>query len=63
MYGCLRTGMFNYTGDVIKMFCLYCTEYQGLDNDCRKGKNIHNIKDVMECEDYKYNGDVNGEKV
>lgn len=48
---------------MINIFCLYCTEYQGLDNDCRKGKNIHNIKDVMECEDYKYNGDVNGEKI
>ena len=44
------------------MFCLYCTEYQGLNEPCRKDKNIHNIKDVMECPDYHYNGGVNEQK-
>ena len=45
------------------MFCLYCIEYQGLDEHCRKGKNIHNIQEVMNCTDYKYNGEVNGQEV
>ena len=45
------------------MFCLYCIEYQGLDEPCKQGKNIHNIKDVMECEHYNYTGEVNGEKI
>ena len=47
---------------MIIIFCLYCTEYQGLDEHCRQGKNIHNIRDVMECEDYTYNGGVNEQK-
>ena len=41
------------------MFCLYCKEYVSLNEPCEKGKNIHNIKDVMECSDYQYTGEVN----
>ena len=44
------------------MFCLYCTEYVSLNEPCRKDKNIHNIRDVMECPDYQYNGGVNEQK-
>ena len=40
------------------MFCLYCQYYKSLDEHCRKDKNIHNIQEVMECQDYQYKGDV-----
>ena len=43
------------------MFCLYCEHYKGLDEPCRKDKNIHNIREVVECEHYKYNGEVKQE--
>ena len=43
------------------MFCLYCVHYQGLDNHCKMDKNIHNIREVVECEHYKYNGEVKKE--
>ena len=41
-------------------FCMYCTEYQGLDNPCKQDKRVTNIKEVFECQEYKYNGDVDG---
>ena len=40
------------------MFCLYCVHYVSLDEPCCKGKDIHNIREVVECEDYRYNGEV-----
>ena len=40
------------------MFCLYCEHYKGLKEHCRKDKDIHNIQEVVKCEDYKYNGEV-----
>ena len=41
------------------MFCLFCVEYNGLDKPCNKGIRVTNIQDTMECQDYKYNGEVN----
>lgn len=41
-------------------FCMYCTEYIDLDTPCQMGKRVTNIKEVMECEHYKYNGGVDG---
>ena len=40
------------------MFCLYCEHYKSLDENCRKGKDIHDIREVVNCEDYKYNGSL-----
>lgn len=46
---------------MIIMFCLYCEHYKGLDEPCRKDKDIHNIREVVECKDYRYNGEVKKE--
>ena len=40
------------------MFCLYCEHYKGLDEPCRKDKDIHNIQEVVNCEYYKYDGSL-----
>ena len=40
------------------MFCLYCEHYNGLDEPCHKDKDIHNIREVVNCEYYKYNGSL-----
>ena len=40
------------------MFCLYCREYQGLDNECRKGIKPTDLQRTMNCTDYSYNGEV-----
>lgn len=50
--------MFRDTGYVIKMFCLYCTEYQGLDVECRKGIRPTDLQRALECTDYQYNTEV-----
>lgn len=39
------------------MFCLFCKEYNGLKEPCGKGKDIQEIKEVVTCEHYKYNGE------
>ena len=36
------------------MFCLFCTEYQGLDSKCRQDKNIWDFQEVLDM--YNTNG-------
>ena len=44
------------------MFCLFCIEYQGLDEPCKRGTHVTNIQDTMRCEHYQYNGECNESK-
>ena len=44
------------------MFCLFCTEYQGLDEPCKQGVTVTRLQDTMQCEHYKYNGELNESK-
>ena len=41
------------------MFCLFCTEYQGLDKECKQGVRVTNIQDTMQCDYYVYHGECN----
>lgn len=41
------------------MFCVYCKFYRGVDSKCQQNKNIYDYKEVLECEHYTYNGEVN----
>ena len=44
------------------MFCLFCTEYQGLDEPCKQGVRVTNIQDTLQCDYYCYNGECNESK-
>ena len=45
------------------MFCLYCREYQGLDEPCNYGIRMTDFQRMLKCKHYQYNGDVDGQEV
>ena len=53
-------GMLQHGGG--NQFCLFCTEYQGLDEPCKQGVRVTNIQDTLQCDYYCYNGECNESK-
>ena len=44
------------------MSCMFCTEYKGIGEPCNRGITVQNLSESFNCEYYKYNGELNGEK-
>ncbi len=43
------------------MSCLFCKEYHGLKEPCRKGIMVQNLSESFNCEYYEYNGECNAD--
>lgn len=44
------------------MSCKYCKSYMGLNDLCENGHMVTKGNESLECYDYQYNGELNGEK-